>query len=209
LKNKRALSVLILYAIFVLIAAVLIFKLYPSIRGIRVAEVIDGDTIVLNNKEVIRYIGIDTPEKGEPFYNEATDANSNLVLGKQIRLEYDIDKQDRYRRTLAYVWVDTILVNAQLLRMGLASVYTFVPNVKHVDLFVSEQKEAREDGLGIWSFQVAGEEYYLASGKSERFVFHRPDCNWAARIKKENIVRFANREEALDSGYSPCRTCKP
>lgn len=209
MKRKRVLSTLIWYAIFLTIAAILVFKLYPPIQGIMVAEVLDGDTIVLNNEEVIRYLGIDTPEKGEPFYSEATEANRNLVWGKQLRLEYDIDKQDRYGRTLAYVWVDTILVNAKLLRMGLASVYTFVPNVKHVDLFVSKQKEAREDGLGIWSSMVAGEEYYLASGKSERFVFHRPGCNWAVRIKKENIVRFSTREEALDSGYSPCRTCKP
>jgi micrococcal nuclease len=209
LKSKRVLSALALYVVFVAIAAVLIFTLYPSIRGIRVAEVIDGDTIVLNNKEVIRYIGIDTPEKGEPFYDEATEVNRNLVLEKQLRLEYDIDKQDRYGRTLAYVWVDTILVNARLLGIGLASIYTFVPNVKHINRFIWEQKEARETHLGIWSIEVAGEEYYLASGKSERFVFHRPDCQWATRIKEENLIRFSTRDEVLDSGYSPCRTCKP
>jgi micrococcal nuclease len=208
-KSKRVLSALILYAVFMVIAVVLLFTLYPSIRGIRVAEVIDGDTIVLNNKEVIRYIGIDTPEEGQPFYDEATQANRELVQGKQLKLEYDIDKQDRYGRTLAYVWVDTLLVNARLLGIGLASIYTFVPNVKHINRFIWEQKEARGNHLGIWSIEVAGEEYYLASGKSERFVFHRPDCQWATRIKEENLIRFATREEALDSGYSPCRTCKP
>jgi len=209
MRRSSTLTRWILYSLFLLAAAALLFTLYPSFRGTRVSEVVDGDTIVLNNGEVIRYIGIDTPEHGEAFCDEATEVNRELVQGKKLTLEYDIDRQDRYGRSLVYVWVDTLLVNAALVRMGLTSVYTFLPNVKHRELLLSHQKEARQNGLGIWSSQVTKEPYYVASKRSERFVFHRPDCQWAARIKKENQVRFDTREAALDSGYSPCRSCKP
>jgi len=172
-------------------------------------DVTDGDTMVLNNGRTVRYIGIDTPEKDELFFREATEANREMLRGKKISLEYDIEKQDRYGRALAYVWVDSVLVNAELIKKGLASVYFFSPNLKYRDRFLSVQKQARERKMGIWSIQVSPEEYYVASKKSKRFVFHRPGCQWAQRIKKDNLIRFETRNEALDSGYSPCRTCKP
>ncbi len=187
----------------------MVFTLYPSILGIRVSEVTDGDTIVLNNGNVVRYIGIDTPEQGDSFFAEATETNRQLVRGKKLRLEYDIDKRDGYGRVLAYVWVDSLLVNAELIRRGLASVYLFSPNLKYRDDFVSLQKEARDNQAGIWSVAVSEEEYYVASRKSKRFVFHRPDCRWAEKIQRQNRMRFESRGEALDSGYAPCRTCKP
>jgi micrococcal nuclease len=196
-------------AAFVVIVVVLVFTLYPSILGIRVSEVTDGDTILLNNGNVVRYIGIDTPEQGDSFFVEATEANRQLVRGKKLRLEFDIDKQDGYGRVLAYVWADSLLVNAELIRRGLASVYLFSPNLKYRDDFVSLQKGARESQSGIWSVAVSEEEYYVASKKSKRFVFHRPDCRWAEKIKKQNRMLFESRGEALDSGYAPCRTCKP
>jgi micrococcal nuclease len=209
MKRDSAISKCILYTIFVLTVVLLVFTLYPSFRGIRVKEVTDGDTIVLNNGKTVRYIGVDTPEKDELFFPEATEANREMLCGKKISLEYDIEKQDTYGRTLAYVWVDSVLVNAELIKKGLASVYCFSPNLKYRDRFLSLQKQARERKIGIWSIQVSPEDYYVASKKSKRFVFHRPDCPWAERIKTDNLIWFKTRDEALDSGYSPCRTCKP
>ena len=209
MKSSSAVTRWILYGAFVLAVVMLVFIFYPSFRGIRVSEVTDGDTVLLNNGKVIRYVGVDAPEEGEPFYEEAAQANYELLQGGGLTLEYDIDKQDRYGRVLAYVWMDTLLVNAELVRRGMASVYTFSPNLKYRDRLVLLQKEAREKGKGIWSIQVPEEEYYVASNRSKRFVFHRPDCQWAQRIGEENFIRFETRAEALDSGYSRCRTCKP
>jgi micrococcal nuclease len=209
MKSSSAVTRWILYGAFVLAVALLVFVLYPSFRGIRVSEVTDGDTVLLNNGKVIRYVGVDAPEEGEPFYQEATQANYELLQGGGLTLEYDIDKQDRYGRVLAYVWMDTLLVNAELVRRGMASVYTFSPNLKYRDRLVLLQKGAREAKKGIWSMEVPEEEYYVASNRAKRFVFHRPDCQWARRIKEENLIRFETRAEALDSGYSRCRTCKP
>ena len=169
----------------------------------------DGDTIVLENGEVVRYIGIDTPERDDPFYGEATEANQEMLERGRITLEYDQDRRDRYGRLLAYVWVDTLLLNAELIRKGLASVYLFSPNLKYRERFISLQREARQKSVGIWSIPVEPEAHYVSSRRSQRFVFHRPDCRSAKRIKGENLMRFETRDEALDSGYSPCRNCRP
>jgi micrococcal nuclease len=209
MKRHSAISRGILYTVFALTVILLVITLYPQFRGIRVREVRDGDTIVLNDGKTVRYIGIDTPEKDELFFREAKEANRQMLRGKKITLEYDIEKRDRYGRTLAYVWVDSVLVGAELVRNGLASVYLFSPNLKHRDRFVSLQKQAREKKLRIWSIEVSPEEYYVASKRSKRFVFHRPDCRWAERIRSDNLIRLGAKDEALDSGYSPCRTCKP
>jgi micrococcal nuclease len=208
-KKRTALSRIILYVVFLFVVFVLLSVLYPSFWGVRVSKVVDGDTIVLNSGEVIRYIGIDTPEKGAAFFEQATQANRELLKRGKLTFEYDIDRQDRYGRTLAYVWIDSLLVNAELVGLGLASVYTFVPNLKYRDRLVSRQTEARKNGLGIWSVPVTREKYYVASKRSKRLVFHRPDCEWARKIKEENLLRFETREAALDSGFSPCRSCKP
>jgi len=209
LKRDGAAHRWILAIVFALAVVFLVFVFHPAFRGIGVKEVTDGDTIVLRNGETVRYIGIDTPERDDPFYREATRANREMLEGGRIRLECDHDRRDRYGRMLAYVWVDTLMLNAELIRMGFASVYLFAPNLKYRDRFIALQREARQRGEGIWSVPVEPEPYYVASGASQRFVFHRPECKSAKRIRTENLIRFETREEALDSGYSPCRNCKP
>jgi micrococcal nuclease len=123
-----------------------------------VLTVVDGDTIDvrLEGRTVrVRYIGINTPEtkhpkKGvEPFGKEAKEANRRLVNGKTVRLELDVEKWDRYRRLLAYVYVGDTMINAELVRQGYAQVATFPPNVKYQDLFLKLQREAREAKRGL------------------------------------------------------------
>lgn len=136
---------------------------YPAADygNIRVTDVIDGDTIRLANGKLLRYIGIDTPEsrtkKGNRFiYDpqpgavEATKFNKSLVAGKQIRIEFDVQKTDKYGRLLGYCYVGDTFVNARLIKEGYAVLLTYPPNVKYADLFVKLQKEAREARRGLW-----------------------------------------------------------
>ena len=69
----------------------------------RVTRIVDGDTVVLEDGRHVRYIGMDTPEKGHPYYAEAKGENERLVKGKKVSLEYDAEKTDRYRRALSHV----------------------------------------------------------------------------------------------------------
>ncbi|MBI2007539.1 MAG: thermonuclease family protein [Candidatus Blackburnbacteria bacterium] len=116
-----------------------------------VSRVIDGDTIELAGGTRVRYIGIDTPEPGQCFSGEATEENKKLVEDKKARLETDVQKFDKYGRTLAYVFVGNLFVNEELVRRGFAKVYTYPPDVKYTEKFVAAQKEARENKLGLWA----------------------------------------------------------
>ena len=128
-----------------------------------VARVVDGDTIELSSGEKVRYIGVDTPETVHPRKRvqfmgaEASAFNRQLVERKRVRLEYDVARRDRYGRTLAYVYVGRTFVNAELVRRGYAQVMTVPPNVRHADLFVALQREAREANRGLWEPDAAEE----------------------------------------------------
>lgn len=117
----------------------------------RVTRVIDGDTIEIKGGTRVRYIGVDTPEPGECFGKEATEANSRLVANKKLKLETDIQTHDRYGRLLAYVWIGELMVNEELVRQGAATVTTYAPNVKYTDIFLGAQQEARDGRRGLWS----------------------------------------------------------
>ena len=114
-------------------------------------RVIDGDTIELSTGERVRYIGIDTVEPTDRLGKVITEFNRYLIEGKDIRLEFDIEKYDKYNRLLAYVYVDDIFVNATLVERGLAEVMTVPPNVRHRRHFQQLQGKARKSKRGIWS----------------------------------------------------------
>ncbi|MCL4299552.1 MAG: thermonuclease family protein [Anaerolineae bacterium] len=125
----------------------------------QVINIVDGDTIdvLIDGTEfTVRYILVDTPETHqgvEPFGPEATEANRQLVEGQIIRLEKDVSETDRYGRLLRYVYVGDLMVNEELLRLGMAQVATFPPDVKYVDRFLEVQRQAQAAGVGMWASQ--------------------------------------------------------
>ena len=137
-------------------AAIALYRPSDENKSYYVKRVIDGDTILLANGERVRYIGIDTPETKHPykavesFGKEAYTYNKKLVEKKRVRLEFDVEKRDIYKRLLAYVYVDNIFVYAKLVEVGFAHVSTFPPNVLHQALFLKLQREARKEGRGLW-----------------------------------------------------------
>lgn len=128
---------------------------------IKVIDVIDGDTVKLADGKLLRYIGLDTPElhikknntfiySPQPFSQEAKQLNQTLVENKLIRIEFDMEKFDKYGRLLGYCFIENTFINAKLLEEGLAVIYTKPPNVKYSDLFLKKQKQARENKKGLW-----------------------------------------------------------
>ena len=119
-----------------------------------VTRVIDGDTIKLENGETVRYLLIDTPETTEEpvdcYGREATERNRELVEGERVRLERDATDRDAYGRLLRYVYVDGTMVQAQLVREGYGYVYSRQPDVKYLKELAVLEREAREQGLGLW-----------------------------------------------------------
>jgi micrococcal nuclease len=141
-----------------------------SYDDILVARAVDGDTLKLENGERVRLIGIDTPEVHESakLYRDARKSGRDaaaiqklgrkaanftkkLVDGKRVRLEFDVEKHDKYGRLLAYVYLkDGMFVNAEIVKQGYASPYTFPPNVRYADVLRRLYQEARENRRGLW-----------------------------------------------------------
>jgi micrococcal nuclease len=123
---------------------------------LKVARVIDGDTLKLSTGETVRLIGVDTPETKDPrkpvqyFGKEATAFARQLVEGKSVRLAYDQQRQDKYGRTLAYVYLeDGRFVNAEIIQQGYGFAYTRYP-FRYLEQFRRLEREAREAHRGLW-----------------------------------------------------------
>lgn len=151
--------------LFLIFFAIPVFDLpaQTQYEWVEVSKFIDGDTFWITNskgqQEKIRLIGIDAPETRRTgkkeigyFGKESAAFIIRLLDGEKIRLEYDVSKYDRYKRTLAYVYLkDGTFLNAHLVENGYAMVMTVPPNVKYADLFVELQRNAREKKKGLWS----------------------------------------------------------
>jgi len=116
-----------------------------------VARVIDGDTVELADGRHVRYLGIDTPEVGDYYANEATARNRGLVEGKTIELQRGSRDQDEYGRLLRYVYVDGTFVNAELVVEGYATAYIFDPDDRYSQVLVQLEQYARMRELGLWA----------------------------------------------------------
>lgn len=126
-----------------------------------VVSVSDGDTItvkIAGKAEIVRLIGIDTPETKDPrkpvqCFGKAASAEAKKLLdGKAVRLEGDPtnSNRDKYRRLLRYVYLeDGTLVNHYMIKNGYAFAYTLFPFTK-LEEFRAAEREAREANRGLW-----------------------------------------------------------
>jgi len=127
----------------------------PQGERAQVTHVFDGDTIEVEldgGTYRLRYIGVDTPEREEPFYMEAADFNRDLVEDQVVILVRDVSDTDQHGRLLRYVYLeDGTFVNAEMMRGGMARLVTFPPDVAQTDYLRGLQAEARDAGVGMWS----------------------------------------------------------
>ena len=114
----------------------------------------DGDTLLVEingKKEKVRLLGVDTAEIAQGYWGtEAQKFTEKLTLGKEIRLETDVQERDKYGRILAYVYLGDTFLNELLVKEGYAQLLTYAPNVKYVDTLKKAQKEAKDSSKGIW-----------------------------------------------------------
>jgi len=125
-----------------------------------VKRVIDADTIevyVNGNIVDVRLLLIDAPETvhpdipDQPLGAEAVARARQILIGKQVQLEYDGPRYDNYGRLLAYLWVDGVMLNELLLEEGLAHVaYIYHPPYKYYQRYRDAQMRAKDSWKGIW-----------------------------------------------------------
>lgn len=150
---------LIIFLVLVVLTLVNLFAFkQPVDQGARgesklahVVKVIDGDTVELLNGEKVRYLGINTPERGDPWSDIATERNKELTEGKDVKLVFDFEKTDHYGRLLAYLYQGDIFVNLELVKEGLAWSYTVEPNIRHQGELEMAENDAKQERIGIWS----------------------------------------------------------
>jgi len=114
---------------------------------------IDGDSLVLEiggRTVEVRLIGVDAPEWGQEYGTKAKAFTLKYCYGKMVEVEYDVELRDRYKRTLAYVYVGNKMLNEELVRAGLALAVEYKPNTKHQARLATAQAQAEKSRSGFW-----------------------------------------------------------
>ncbi|OUR64735.1 nuclease [Methylophaga sp. 42_25_T18] len=137
-------------------------KIEPQLQSNRylhaVAKVYDGDTIILENGERVRLLGINTPEvdshfrQGEQGGQAAKRWLQDKLKDGQVYLEYDQQQRDKYKRILAHCFLpNDEHLNKSIIEVGLASLSILPPNISYSETLISAQQRAEQAKRGIWS----------------------------------------------------------
>ncbi|MDP3986611.1 MAG: thermonuclease family protein [Nanoarchaeota archaeon] len=155
IKRRRELRILILFVtLFLVINYPYLdrnleeFLMGQNTQEVFVDRVIDGDTIVSNGTS-IRLLGINSPERGELFYGEAKSYLESLVLNKSVMLEFVGERQDKYFRTLAYVFLEGENVNLRLVEEGFANYYFYSGRDKYADELEEAWVSCLDEGVNL------------------------------------------------------------
>lgn len=128
----------------------------PSDMGepAEVERVIDGDTLTAETADgqqlTVRIIGVDAPERGACYGAQATAWLRERVGDRVVILSPPERDDDPYGRALRHVTYDRELVALAAVRAGMARVATYPPNDRHADALADAERDAREDGRGLW-----------------------------------------------------------
>lgn len=167
-----------------------------------VEKVFDGDTILLSNGQKVRLLGVNTPEvasrnkNAEAGGEEAKAWLQKRLEHKKVRLEADVEKQDKYRRTLAYVFAeDKQFINLELIRQGWGAVNIFPPNLKYIQPLLAAQAEAEQAGLGLWRHRDYAPQPFDALNEANYKGWKRITGRIGALKKtaKYNYLQFSER----------------
>lgn len=190
-----------------------------------ILRVVDGDTyeIFIGGREKVRLIGVDTPESLAPQKERnvkegrvASDFAKELLEGKFVQVEYDVQERDRYGRVLAYLYIDGKMINEILLEEGMAQTATYPPNIKYADRFREIERAARESGKGFWKdgFETEKEEEEIKESPSGLIkgninrkgqkIYHVPGQRDYKKTKideEKGEMWFISEEEAEKAGF--------
>ena len=146
-------------------------------RDATILEIVDGDTVKVDNGETLRLLGIDAPEIYYEGSSYCTDQESPaccngveaedwlkalLPVGTPVRLSFDLDCEDIYSRTLAYVWLDSsgdtgeqdLLINEQAIDEGMSRLFDedigSALDIRYYERFQTAQTDAQGRAAGLW-----------------------------------------------------------
>ena len=180
-------------------------------------KVVDGDTIYLDNGEKVRFVGVNTPERGVEGYIASKNFVQKLCLNKEVGLDIDDSKHnDKYGRTLAVVIVDGKNVNEMLLKEGLAEIMYMPPSEFYPYNWANSDTHVADSHSSSSSSSSSSDTSHSSSSSSGSYVgnantgkFHVSSCSSVSKMSEGNKVFFSNRNDAVNRGYVPCKRCNP
>ncbi len=140
--------------LFILILCLFLVSCSSLEGPYQVTNVIDGDTIDLDNGMRIRFAGVNTPElkKDVCYAYEAKAFIEENLLGEYIYVEKDNYNKDKYYRYLRYIYYRDLNINFILVKEGFAKVYDkYKRSTKHYSELKELEEEAKLAKKGIWS----------------------------------------------------------
>jgi micrococcal nuclease len=167
-----------------------------------VTKVVDGDTLDLDNGDRVRFSGINTPETGECYHDEAWDRLIDLVLNKKVYTEKDKSDTGKYGRKLRYIYVDNKSVNKIMVKEGYARVYDkYKDDTKRYNELKEAELIAIKNNLGVWACDNPKSDcLYVGSKNSKKY--HTPECKYAKKILPNNLVCYNSEPENKE--FSGC-----
>ncbi|MRH43884.1 nuclease [Aquibacillus halophilus] len=182
----------------------------PNFVSAKVTRVVDGDTMKINlngKEETIRLLLVDTPETKAPntpvqqFGPEASAFAQETLTGKQVQLEYDGPKRDKYDRLLVYLWIGNQTFNEMLLEGGYARLaYVYDPPYTHYKAYMKAQNRAKDGELGIWNLDnyVHEDGFYYQDNESSTTSVNDTYKNCSA-VRKANADPIHKGEPGFGS----------
>jgi micrococcal nuclease len=198
----------------------------PSKEGTwsgKVIGVSDGDTITILKDRTpikVRLMGVDAPEKDQPFGTQAKKFTSEQVFGKEVSVR--IVTQDIYGRQVAWIYLGARCLNEELLQAGLAWHYSHYDKSEKLAKLEQAARAAKRglwaeaNATPPWSWRKAAKRRSpiadssstgLLQGNTKNKVFHQPGCK--SYDCKHCTATFSTVKAALAAGYRPCGQCKP
>lgn len=168
-----------------------------------------GDALIVRPDDKLLLLGVRAPAEGEPLFDESRSRCEELLRGAKIRLRFERDaERDKKQRLTGYAFVDGRLINAELVREGLAWARITTEAQRYAKEILAAQADARRARRGVWALPTpSAETEYWADAKYGNF--HRPACAERSKARAERIHTFTSRGACFDRGLSPCPECRP
>lgn len=166
---------------------------YPR-KIVLITRVIDGDTVQDYTGQSYRLLGLNTPEKKKPYYQEAKDFLIMEIENKTVELLRDKEDVDKYKRKLRYVFYEGRLINVEILEKGLATSF-MLEDLKYKDKFANAEKFAEQNELGLWkrgSNKCADCIKLLELNYKEEFFIIKNSCGFDCDLNEWEVKDDAN-----------------
>lgn len=180
-------------------------------------QVVDGDTVYLDNGDKVRLVGVNTPERGVEGYITSKNFVQKLCLNKKVGIDIDDRKHsDKYGRILGVLIVGGRNVNEMLLKEGLAEIMYMPPSEFHPFDWANENTPVSHYHSSSSSSHKPTSTQSTSSSDSASYVgnansgkFHVASCQSVSDMSEKNKVFFSSRDDAVNQGYIPCKRCNP